>query len=984
MSTNATSPLPASTMATSPAMAQLTPAPRVRPEWFYATDTPKLDPTKLKLGTNGTLSTAAAPNAEPQVWERFDAADAARLEHMYQRVAAWRESAGVADLVMPGAFNSEPATPTVSASAAAAAAASAAGSSPTISGGGGHRRGSSAPQVSHPPFSTTVMLGDDQLFEVDIDLMVRYPLYWPGPLFEVRRSTWFANTGPGGKYVPVDAALNRQVEQGYQKIKPWQYVASAGASAESLSGSMVSITGDGAKAEKASKSSKPAPAPFTLVPDHRHPLFGPYLSKYMVYLDDSTAMLRDDSPLIKLQLGVISAASAIVGPADPSTVGTKLIRGHDNLPAVVKEREAKLVEIVAKAKAAQAAAAKASPAGSNTSLNAATGTPTDTATPAGSEPDLTRSALSPPASHSDLRAQLLTPPDYPAPDPQPEFDHLLLVVHGIGAKLSEKMESISFVADVNNLRQGINQAVAVKEGDFKDKRIKVLPIHWRQAIQFATQAQRFMNESDSESSDDDDADSVYGGADQSTPRATGSLTSVGKQASSASDLANQSPLAGLADAVASSSAKSKGNDPRHIHNLPALDEIMLTQVPAVRTLVSDVVLDVLLYMSPRYRAEIIHAVARELNRVYTLFCSRHPNFAGRTSIFGHSLGSIICTEILSSMPATPSPPPRPNSDAATSAAAVPHVVLLRAVQSHGNTGASAGDHRAAIAAAAVAAGMPALAPPSGASLVGVPVPRLAFAVDCFFCVGSPVGYFMLLQGERIRAYVPPTPTGAATPKRVSNASIKRPQCRYLFNIFSHYDPVAVRIEPLVSRALVSKDPKRIPYHKGGLTGAKQAVENTLSRTYNAVQSLTSMWQGGWGGFSGSSSASSASASVAGSTDALALTERNVPEAPAIDPSLLTKEERRKLKVQMREKIDGIEVLNARYKRIDFALQQGVLENPYLAALSTHMSYWSDLDVAYFVCGELVKTVVEDSPSTVEQDAVDGPAVDGGVDGKKNK
>ncbi|KAG1237270.1 hypothetical protein G6F68_018820 [Rhizopus microsporus] len=41
-------------------------------------------------------------------------------------------------------------------------------------------------------------------------------------------------------------------------------------------------------------------------------------------------------------------------------------------------------------------------------------------------------------------------------------------------------------------------------------------------------------------------------------------------------------------------------------------------------------------------------------------------------------------------------------------------------------------------------------------------------------------------------------------------------------------------------------------------------------------------------------------------------------------------------------------------RIDFCLQEGLLENAYISALSVHMSYWQDVDVAGFLIREIYK------------------------------
>ena len=52
-------------------------------------------------------------------------------------------------------------------------------------------------------------------YQVDVDTMSHYPLYWFGAVYEVRRGTWFM--APDGKsYVPCEQNLARQIEDGYK------------------------------------------------------------------------------------------------------------------------------------------------------------------------------------------------------------------------------------------------------------------------------------------------------------------------------------------------------------------------------------------------------------------------------------------------------------------------------------------------------------------------------------------------------------------------------------------------------------------------------------------------------------------------------------------------------------------------------------------------------------------------------------------------
>ena len=86
-----------------------------------------------------------------------------------------------------------------------------------------------------------------------------------------------------------------------------------------------------------------------------------------------------------------------------------------------------------------------------------------------------------------------------------------------------------------------------------------------------------------------------------------------------------------------------------------LSDLTLEGVPSIRMLVSDVILDVLLYMTPKYRQQMVTSgnlnsnfvVVNELNRIYSLYLKRNPDFKGKVSIYGHSLGSLLSYDILS-------------------------------------------------------------------------------------------------------------------------------------------------------------------------------------------------------------------------------------------------------------------------------------------------------------------------------------------------
>lgn len=201
---------------------------------------------------------------------------------------------------------------------------------------------------------------------------------------------------------------------------------------------------------------------------------------------------------------------------------------------------------------------------------------------------------------------------------------------------------------------------------------------------------------------------------------------------------------------------------------------------------TDLALDVLLYQSATYREHIIQTVLAECNRIYALFRKRHPDFKGKVSLVGHSLGSAILFDILCRQP----------FDATGSL----------------NRG-------------------PAMGP-------GKPDIQLDFPVESFFCLGSPIGLFQMLKGRTIasRQFHDGASDRAGSPFPVSS-----PKCAQLFNIFHPTDPISYRVEPLVSKAMASLKPQPLPYTKRGLFSSGQLVGGISGIGQSVSRSVSSMW-----------------------------------------------------------------------------------------------------------------------------------------------
>lgn len=83
-------------------------------------------------------------------------------------------------------------------------------------------------------------------------------------------------------------------------------------------------------------------------------------------------------------------------------------------------------------------------------------------------------------------------------------------------------------------------------------------------------------------------------------------------------------------------------------DLPLLTDITVDGVITLRKLLADVAFDILLYCDPYYKEMIMEKATSELNRIYCRFKEKNPKFDGQIHLMGHSLGSVILFDILSS------------------------------------------------------------------------------------------------------------------------------------------------------------------------------------------------------------------------------------------------------------------------------------------------------------------------------------------------
>jgi hypothetical protein len=141
-----------------------------------------------------------------------------------------------------------------------------------------------------------VPVNEDFLFDVDIEERELAPVYWLGPIYEVRRGTWFYQEGSSLR--PCEENLAAQLEEGYLKTKPWAYPADRTRSNSGVKSVTPKMSTNNLKAtakSQAESASKPLPTlPAVPYQPQTYRLFGTYMSSVVTYQDSHTAWLSYD------------------------------------------------------------------------------------------------------------------------------------------------------------------------------------------------------------------------------------------------------------------------------------------------------------------------------------------------------------------------------------------------------------------------------------------------------------------------------------------------------------------------------------------------------------------------------------------------------------------------------------------------------------------------------------------------------------------
>lgn len=306
--------------------------------------------------------------------------------------------------------------------------------------------------------STKVHVNEDFLFDVELEERELAPVYWEGPVYEVRRGSWFHQEGSTLR--PCEENLAAQLEDGYLKVKPWQYPPRlCSNSASKVVAPKASVRNLKAAAEAQDDASKKG----LLAPQHQpqtYRLFGSYMNSVVTYHDSNTAWLSSEGMLSWVTSTVYEKFSGggYMG-------GVKVVRGYSE-PKKVKDEKRPVTPVEAKA-ASKEGSEKLSKTDKRPSAPPS-GPEPDGSDPKQSVPDdlestrnrLTRQlsnlierAEDPEAQEEAIREreeqEISGAYNAQADDNQGrEIEHLVLVTHGIGQLLSRRYVILGRWSDV--------------------------------------------------------------------------------------------------------------------------------------------------------------------------------------------------------------------------------------------------------------------------------------------------------------------------------------------------------------------------------------------------------------------------------------------------------------------------------------------------------------------------------------------------------
>ncbi|KAM9645217.1 phospholipase DDHD1 isoform 6-T6 [Trichechus inunguis] len=384
-----------------------------------------------------------------------------------------------------------------------------------------------------------------------------------------------------------------------------------------------------------------------------------------------------------------------------------------------------------------------------------------------------------------------------------------------------------------------------------------------------------------------------------------------------------------------------------------VDSITPDKVRGLRDMLNSSAMDIMYYTSPLYRDELVKGLQQELNRLYSLFCSRNPDFeekGGKVSIVSHSLGCVITYDIMTGWN-----PVRLYEQLLQKEEELPDEQWMSYEKRHLLDELYVTKRRLREIEERLH-GLKALSM--------IQTPALKFKVENFFCMGSPLAVFLALRGIR------PGNTGS------QDHILPREICNRLLNIFHPTDPVAYRLEPLILKHYSNispvqihwyntsnplpyehmkpsflnpaKEPTSVSENEGISTMPSPVTSPVLSRRHYG-ESITNIGKAsilgaasigkGLGGMLFSRFGRSSAQASETSKDSVEDEKKPVASPPSTTVATQT------LPHSSSGFLDSALELD---HRIDFELREGLVESRYWSAVTSHTAYWSSLDVALFL------------------------------------
>ncbi|NXP03199.1 DDHD1 Phospholipase, partial [Thinocorus orbignyianus] len=399
-----------------------------------------------------------------------------------------------------------------------------------------------------------------------------------------------------------------------------------------------------------------------------------------------------------------------------------------------------------------------------------------------------------------------------------------------------------------------------------------------------------------------------------------------------------------------------------------VDSITPDKVRGLRDMLNSSAMDIMYYTSPLYRDELVKGLQQELNRLYTLFCSRNPEFeekGGKVSIVSHSLGCVITYDIMTGW----------------NPVRLYEQLLQKEEEELEDRWMSYEEQRLLEELYITKQRLREIEERLHglkASTISKP-PVLKFKVENFFCMGSPLAVFLALRGIR--------PGNSGSQDHI----LPRTICNRLLNIFHPTDPVAYRLEPLILKHYSNISPVQIHWYN---TANPLPYEHMKPSFLNPTKEPTSVTDG-----ESTSTAPSPTTSPVMVRRHYGESITNIGKASILGAASIGKglggmlfsrfgrsstttpepgkegaegEEKKTTTVgtpPLSHSSSGfLEPIVELEHRIDFELREGLVESRYWSAVTSHTAYWSSLDIALFLLTFMYKHDQED-PDKSNLDAV---------------